>query len=57
MKWAADTKRDPATVRNEIQQILDRNSHAPLDGLAGRRLINVLEVNLALVKKFGLPPS
>jgi potassium-transporting ATPase KdpC subunit len=55
-KWASDTKRDPAAVRSEIQQILDRNAHAPLDGLAGVKLINVLEVNLALRQKYG-PPS
>ncbi|HEV2497960.1 MAG TPA: potassium-transporting ATPase subunit C [Terriglobia bacterium] len=56
-KWASDLKRDPATVRSEIQQILDQNHHSPLDGLAGERLINVLEVNLALREKYGVPPS
>jgi potassium-transporting ATPase KdpC subunit len=56
-KWASDLKRDPATVRAEIQQILDENAHAPLDGLAGPKLINVLEVNLALREKYGAPPS
>jgi potassium-transporting ATPase KdpC subunit len=55
-KWASDTKRDPAVVRHEIQEILDRYAHAPLDGLAGEKLINVLEVNLALRQKYG-PPS
>jgi len=55
-KWASDTKRNPSVVRNEIQEILDRNAHAPLDGLAGGKLINVLEVNLALRQKYG-PPS
>ncbi len=56
-KWASDLKRNPATVRTEIQQILDQNAHAPLDRLAGEKLINVLEVNLALREKYGAPTS
>lgn len=56
-KWAADTKRAPAEVRREIQEILDQHAHAPLDGLAGEKLINVLEVNLELRRRYGPPPS
>jgi potassium-transporting ATPase KdpC subunit len=56
-KWAADTKRDPAIVRSEIQEIVNQHAHAPLDGLAGEKLINVLEVNLALREKYGPPAS
>ncbi|HTC93108.1 MAG TPA: potassium-transporting ATPase subunit C [Terriglobales bacterium] len=54
-KWAADTKRDPATVRNEIKQILQANTSAPLAGLAGEKMVNVLEVNLELRTKYGAP--
>ena len=54
-KWAADLKRDPATVRSEIEQILQAKSHAPLDGLAGEKLVNVLEVNLDLRNHYGAP--
>lgn len=55
-KWAADTKRDPAAVRQEIQQILLTNASAPFGGLAGEKMVNVLEVNLKLRTQYG-PPS
>ncbi len=54
-KWAADTKRDPAAIRNEIEQILQANASAPLGGLAGEKMVNVLEVNLELHNKYGSP--
>ena len=56
-KWAADTKRDPAAVRGEIEQMLKSNASAPLGGLAGEPLVNVLEVNLQLLNHFGAPPA
>lgn len=55
-KWAADTRRDPAAVRREIEQILVANAKAPFGGLAGEKLVNVLEVNLELRKRYGTPP-
>jgi len=54
-KWAENTKRDPAVVRGEIEQILQKNASAPLGGLAGEKFINVLEINLELRKHFGAP--
>jgi K+-transporting ATPase ATPase C chain len=54
-KWAADLKRDPATVRSEIEQILQDNASAPWGGIIGEKFINVLEVNLALRTKYGAP--
>jgi potassium-transporting ATPase KdpC subunit len=54
-KWAANMKRDQASVNKEIEQILQENSFAPFSGLAGEALINVLEVNLELVKRYGKP--
>jgi K+-transporting ATPase ATPase C chain len=54
-KWAADLKRDPTVVRNEIEQILQASVKAPFGGLAGERLVNVLEVNLELRKRYGPP--
>lgn len=56
LKWAADLKRDPAQVKKEIRQILDQNAASPLNGLAGEKIINVLEVNLALCKLYGRTP-
>ena len=45
---AALTKTDAAAVRKRIEAILDDNASAPLLGLAGEPLVNVLEVNLRL---------
>ena len=56
-KWAADTKQDPAKVRLEIEHILQADAFAPLGGLAGEKMINVLQVNLELPKRFGAPPA
>jgi K+-transporting ATPase ATPase C chain len=52
-KWAANTKRDPAGVRKEIDQLLQDKAAAPFGGLVGEKLINVLQVNLELRKKYG----
>ncbi|HWG41786.1 MAG TPA: potassium-transporting ATPase subunit C [Gemmataceae bacterium] len=46
--WAAKTKADKSKVRKTIEDLLNSKSEAPLGGLAGVKLINVLEVNLAL---------
>jgi potassium-transporting ATPase KdpC subunit len=54
-KWAANTKRDVAGVRSEIEKLLQEKAFAPLNGLAGEKLINVLEVNLELRNRYGLP--
>ena len=54
-KWAADLKRDPAEVRKEIEQMLQKNASAPWGGLAGEKFINVLEVNLELHNRYGEP--
>ena len=45
-KWAADTKSDPAKVHLQIQQILEADSFAPMGGLFGEKIINVLQINL-----------
>jgi K+-transporting ATPase ATPase C chain len=54
-KWADDTKRVAADVRKEIDQILQANASAPFGGLAGEKFVNVLEVNLELCKRYGVP--
>jgi K+-transporting ATPase ATPase C chain len=54
-KWAGDTKLDPAKVRQQIEEIIQEKAFAPLGGLAGEKMINVLEVNLELRKHFGAP--
>ena len=54
-KWAQDTKQNPAKVRQEIDGILHEKAFAPLGGLVGEQMINVLEVNLELRKRFGAP--
>jgi K+-transporting ATPase ATPase C chain len=52
---ATDTKRDTAAVRAEIEKILGENAHAPLGGVWGVDMVNVLEVNLALRERYGDP--
>ena len=56
-KWATDTKRDPGQVRTEIDQMLQTDAFAPLGGLVGEKMINVLQVNLELNKRYGAPPA
>ena len=54
-KWAADKTLDPKQVRDQIEQILQENASAALGGLAGEKFVNVLQVNLQLVSRFGQP--
>jgi K+-transporting ATPase ATPase C chain len=52
-KWAETTKQDPAKVHKEIAELLRQKAGAPLGGLAGVEMVNVLEVNLALKERYG----
>jgi len=54
-KWAANLKRDPATIKKEIDQVLQQNASAPWFGLTGEKFVNVLEVNLELRRRYGAP--
>lgn len=54
--WAKQTNRAPGTVRTEIEEILNEKKEAPLGGLVGVPLVNVLEVNLALRGHFATGP-
>jgi potassium-transporting ATPase KdpC subunit len=54
-KWADDTKRDTGEIRKEIEQILQAKASAPFGGLAGDKFVNVLEMNLELCQRFGVP--
>jgi K+-transporting ATPase ATPase C chain len=54
-KWATDTKRAPAQMHTEIEQLLQTDAFAPMGGLVGEKMINVLQVNLELTKRYGAP--
>lgn len=54
-KWAANTHRDPAQVQQEIEEILQDHALAPWNGLAGEKMVNVLQINLELRKRYGPP--
>jgi K+-transporting ATPase ATPase C chain len=54
-KWAADRHQDPATVRLELEQLLQQRARAPFNGLTGEKFVNVLELNLELCKRYGQP--
>jgi K+-transporting ATPase ATPase C chain len=49
--WAKKTKAAPGAVRGAIEKILAEKQEAPLAGLVGVPLVNVLEVNLALADR------
>ncbi len=53
--WARDTKRDAGPVRQEIADLLQQRAKAPLGGLAGEPMVNVLAINLELRKRYGQP--
>jgi K+-transporting ATPase ATPase C chain len=50
--WAEKTRGNKAAVRKEIEALLDEKAAAPFGGLIGVKLINVLEVNLALRERY-----
>ena len=54
-KWAADTKQDAARVRAEIENVLQRHAFAPFNGLAGVKVVSVLQVKRELRRKYGSP--
>jgi K+-transporting ATPase ATPase C chain len=56
-KWATDTKRNPTEIHTEIEQILQTDAFAPLGGFVGEKMLNVLQVNLELTKRYGAPRS
>ncbi len=51
--WAKKTNGNEGQIRQEIESILNEKAVAPLGGLAGVKLVNVLEVNLALRQRYG----
>jgi K+-transporting ATPase ATPase C chain len=46
--WAAKRNMPKEKVAERLQKLLDAHKHAPLGGLAGVELVNVMEVNAAL---------
>ena len=54
-KWADDKKLKVDDVRKDIEGILQDKAFAPWGGLIGEKLVNVLEVNLELRKRYGDP--
>jgi K+-transporting ATPase ATPase C chain len=55
-RWAASSQQSEASVRKQIEILLKDKVRAPLGGLAGVPLVNVLEMNLALKKQFAESP-
>jgi K+-transporting ATPase ATPase C chain len=55
-KWAQDLKRNSTQVKGEIETLLQAHAFTPGGGLFGEPIVNVLEVNLELRKRYG-PPS
>jgi potassium-transporting ATPase KdpC subunit len=55
--WAKDTQRDPGAIHGEIEALLHQKASAPLGGLWGEPIVNVLELNLELRKRYGEPAA
>ena len=55
--WAKTTNRDEREVRREIASVLEQKTWAPFHGLVGTDMVNVLEVNLELRKRYGEPAA
>ena len=53
--WAKDTKRPEDEVRRDIQAMLADHAAAPGWGVLGPKLVNVLEINVALRTRYGAP--
>jgi potassium-transporting ATPase KdpC subunit len=54
-KWADDKKLKADDVRKDIEALLQEKAYAPWGGAIGEKLVNVLDVNLELHKKYGDP--
>jgi K+-transporting ATPase ATPase C chain len=46
-----------AQVRADIEALVRKHSFAPLSGLVGEPLVNVLELNIELDRRFPVPPA
>jgi K+-transporting ATPase ATPase C chain len=46
--WATKSGKDKDRIRQKIEAFLNEHASAPLGGLAGAKLVNVVEINLAL---------
>jgi len=44
-------------VHREIADLLTQHAKAPLSGLAGEPMVNVLAINLELRKRYGAPAT
>ncbi|MCC7424225.1 MAG: potassium-transporting ATPase subunit C [Planctomycetaceae bacterium] len=51
-KRADSSQQDKARIRGEIETLMREKSEAPLHGIAGVAMVNVLEINLALRERF-----
>jgi K+-transporting ATPase ATPase C chain len=51
--WAEKSHGDKEQVRKQIETMLEEKAEAPFAGVIGVKLINVLEMNLALKAQFG----
>lgn len=55
--WAKQTGREPVELQAETATLLEQHASAPLFGLAGVALVNVVEVNVALHRRYGAATS
>ena len=53
--WATDLKRNVADDRKEVELMLQKHAKAPLWGLAGEKMVDVMDINLELRNRYGAP--
>ncbi len=51
--WALKLHQPSAKLKSEIATLINANAAAPFNGLIGEKIVNVLELNLALRKQYG----
>jgi K+-transporting ATPase ATPase C chain len=50
-------KRDPTEIRSDIDKIIQADAYAPMHGLFGEKMVNVLQLNLQLRNRYGAPEA
>ena len=41
----------------EIEQLVQERAYLPVEGLVGEEFVNVLELNIELCNRYGVPPN
>ena len=56
-KWAVNLKRKPIDLQREIEQLVQERAYLPVGGLVEEQFVIVLELNIELCNRYGVPPN